>query len=209
MRGEQAVVEDLILERVVSLDEAVALRIRSPSEMVLRDFVDTLLLGLSLYPLDEASSTAYLGLFHRFATVVEPDSLETAPGIDPNLRRTWIEITSGMEKTDREERRRALLTALGAPSCDLREAAMNVRVRTLCSRAVDGLMHPVIAAHEIAAMYFLKSEDGYRSPEVQLHQNIASLYENWRTNKSDRTRYQRQLLDSSGRATWMNSLHSR
>jgi hypothetical protein len=205
MREDQRMVEDLLLQQVVTLTEARRLRTPSSPDPFLRDAVDNLLMVLSGYPLGEGGPRSGLDQLEYFGKAIAREPIEFANGLDTRVGRIIIEATTGLTRENRAARRWAILEPLGAPAMDRKEAGLNVWVRALASRAADGLLHPALCAGQMR-VGSLSREDGYISAELKTRLSVPNLYSEWCSDPQSRKDLEKTMLDRFASVSWSQSL---
>lgn len=205
MREDQRMVEDLLLQQVVTLAEARRLRTPSSPDPFLRDAVDNLLLDLSGYPLGEGGPRSGLDQLEYFGKAIARESAEFAKRLDTRVGRIILEATSGLTRENRAERRWAILEPLGAPAMDRKEAGLNVWVRALASRAADGLLHPALCAGQMR-VGSVSREEGYNSLELKTRLSAPNLYGEWCSDPRSRNDLETTMLDLFASVSWSQTL---
>ncbi|WP_157773012.1 hypothetical protein [Rhodococcoides fascians] len=202
-RGEQRIIETLLVQEVVSLNEARRLRTPGPADPFLRDAVDNLAMDLTAHSLGDAGPSSVLEQLERFGSAVA-QSLQECRALYPGkIGQAVFDGVLGITRENRAERRWLILGSIGAPAADHREAAMHTWVRVLVARVTDGLLHPVLGAQQIASVGPLSVLDGYDSRETQVNRAATQLYLHWRTEVDTRSQTEQKI------SALFNSLHWR
>ncbi|MGF0311869.1 hypothetical protein [Rhodococcus sp. IEGM1428] len=191
-----------ILAGYVTIAEAQRLQVNPPHSSVVRDLRDDLLVHLSAYPLGEAGPGSGLAELQVFGSAIEREPAVWAKDMDDWVGRHMIAVGRTVTRESREQARWDMLMPLGSPSTDRWQAAINVFTRVISSRAVEGLIHPVLAANSICGWPIPGPLNQPDVPGIAMIGTTKRLFDSWKDNRARRGAIEQDMMDAFHAGTW-------
>ncbi|WP_082521131.1 hypothetical protein [Rhodococcus sp. Leaf278] len=202
MPREREDIGHYILAGYVTVAEAQWLQMNPPHRSVVRDLRDNLLVHLSAYPLGEAGPRSGLAELQVFGSAIEREPEVWAKEMDDRVGRHMIAVGRTVTRESREQARWDMLLPLGSPSTDRWQAAINVFTRVISSRAVDGLIHPVLAANSICGWPIPGPLNQPDVPGIAMIGTTKRLFDSWKDDRSRRDEIEQDMMDAFHAGTW-------
>lgn len=191
-----------ILAGYVTVEEAQRLQTNRPYRSVVRDLRDSLLVHLSAYPLGEAGPRSGLAELQVFGSAIEREPAVWAKEMDDRVGRHMIAVGRTVTRESREQARWDMLLPLGSPSTDRWQAAINVFTRVISSRAVDELIHPVLAANSICGWPIPGPLNQPDVPGIAMIGTTKRLFDSWKDDRGRRDEIEKDMMDAFHAGTW-------
>lgn len=174
--------EQFLLSGTVTVSEARTLEASPATSDLVRDCRDSRLLHLCKYPMGEMGPSSGLAELEAAGRSIRREPDVWTKGLTDSVGRHFISVARTVRKDNRSDKRWEMLTPLGAPAGDTRDAAINVFVRIISSRVSDGLIHPVLAADRVHTFEYETTD---RVPGVEVMNESKRLLELWKAGSGD------------------------
>lgn len=174
--------EQFLLAGTVTVSEARALRVPLEANDLLRDLRDNVLMHLCAHPMGEAGRSSGLAELEATGRAIQREPEEWEGVLANGIGRHFISVARSVTKENRPDKRWEMLTPLGAPAENARDAAINVFARVISSRVSDGLLHPVVAADRVHTFEY-ETTDWLSG--IGVMNESKRLLESWKASSSD------------------------